>query len=102
LFISRFNDDVKIEEVPEPLPRQDINEAPQPSKANLRILCGAFSSCGEYFALADDHKQLTVWNWKTLSLVKQWNVIRRANKVIFDKESKSVLVAGESSNKQEN
>ena len=81
--------------VPKPLPRKDVNEGPQPIKENLRILCACSSPCGQYFALADDHKQLTVWKWEDKSLVKQWNILRRANRILFDNDSKSVLVAGE-------
>merc|ERR1712018_476229 len=46
-------------------------------------------------AFADDHKQLTIWSFQG-SLLKQYNLVRRANKVIFDKTSSAVLVADKS------
>lgn len=84
--------------MPDPLPRQDINEVPQPAKENLRILCSAISPCENYIAFADDYKQLTIWRWNSgtaeVSLHKQYNMIRRANKIVFDLKGQSVLAAG--------
>ena len=83
------------ETIPEPLPRKDVNEVPQPPKEGLRILCSAISHCGKFIAFADDHKQLTVWSWKDqISLHRQWNMVRRANKIIFDNKGESVIIAG--------
>ena len=79
--------------IPNPLPRQDVNEVPQLPKENLRILCSAVSNCGQFLAFADDHKQLTIWTFDGI-LKKQYNLVRRANKVIFDKNSSSVIIAG--------
>ena len=48
-------------------------------------------------AFADDHKQLTLWEWQDnagLKFVKQWNLVRRANKITFDKNDQNILVAG--------
>ena len=39
----------------------------------------------------------TVWSWKDgnqLNLVRQWNMLRRANKIIFDRDATSILIAG--------
>ena len=86
-----------IQTIPDPLPRQDVSEVPQPPKENLRILCCAISQNSEFVAFADDHKQVTVWSWKDgnqLNLVRQWNMLRRANKIIFDKDATSILIAG--------
>ena len=86
-----------IQSIPDPLPRQDVSEVPQPPKENLRILCCAISQNSEFVAFADDHKQVTVWSWKDgnqLNLVRQWNMFRRANKIIFDKDATSILIAG--------
>ena len=45
-------------------------------------------SGGEYMDLTKfDFLQL-------LDLVRQWNMVRRANKIIFDKDATSVLIAG--------
>ena len=94
----RFKEPVTVLSVPDPLPRTDVQEVPQPQKENLKILASALSKCGQYVALADDHKQLTVWQWKqedgNLKLIKQWNIVRRANKIIFDESSTNVLIAG--------
>ena len=48
-----------IQSIPDPLPRQDVAEVPQPPKENLRILCCAISQNSEFVAFADDHKQVT-------------------------------------------
>lgn len=88
-----------IQSIPDPLPRQDVSEVPQPPKENLRILCCAISQNSEFVAFADDHKQVTVWSWKDgnqLNLVRQWNMFRRANKIIFDKDATSILIADKS------
>ena len=62
---SRYdNENQIIRSIPNPLPRQDVTEVPQPPKENLRILCCAISPNSEFLAFADDHKQLTVWSWK--------------------------------------
>lgn len=97
-FPHRFvYDSETVRKVPDPLPRQDVNEVPQPPKENLRILCSAISPCEKYIAFADDYKQLTVWYWTgrdDVSLHKQYNMIRRANKIVFDPRGHSVLAAG--------
>ena len=54
---------VVIQNIPNPLPRQDIQKVPQPVKENLKILCSAFSGSEKYVAFADDHKQLSLWEW---------------------------------------
>ena len=96
IFFFRFENDESIHEIPDPLPRTDVNEVPQVAKENLRILCSAVSACGQFLAFADDHKQLTIWSFqgKKNTLLKQYNLVRRANKVIFDKTSSAILVAG--------
>ena len=94
---EKEKDEIFIQEIPEPLPRQDVQEVPQPAKENLRILCSAFSNNEKYVAFADDHKQLTLWEWQDntgLKFIKQWNLVRRANKIIFDKNDQHILVAG--------
>ena len=55
---------------------------------NWENLFVSISPNSEYLAFADDHKQLTVWSWKEnqVDLVRQWNTVRRANKIIFDKD----------------
>ena len=87
-----------VGKIPQPLPRQDITEVPQPPKENLRILCSVFSACGNFLAMADDHKQVTIWKcWEKaqpITLMKQCNLVRRANKLIFDANGHSVLIAG--------
>ena len=56
-------------------------------------------------AFADDHKQLSLWEWQDnagLKLIKQWNLMRRANKIIFDHrirkeypdDDEHILIAG--------
>ena len=96
---------VEIQNIPNPLPRQDIQEVPQPIRENLRILCSAFSGSEKYVAFADDHKQLSLWEWQDnagLKLIKQWNLMRRANKIIFDHrirkeypdDDEHILIAG--------
>ena len=96
---------VEIQNIPNPLPRQDIQEVPQPVKENLKILCSAFSGSEKYVAFADDHKQLSLWEWQDnagLKLIKQWNLMRRANKIIFDHrirkeypdDDEHILIAG--------
>jgi len=94
----RFENDESIHAIPDPLPRTDVNEVPQVAKENLRILCSAVSTCGQFLAFADDHKQLTIWSFqgKKNTLLKQYNLVRRANKVIFDKTSSAILVADKS------
>ena len=85
--LASTDETVVIQNIPNPLPRQDIQEVPQPIKENLKILCSAFSSSEKYVAFADDHKQLSLWEWQDnagLKLIKQWNLMRRANKIIFD------------------
>lgn len=48
-------------------------------------------------AFADDHKQLTVWSLKDkFHMIKQWNLVRRANKVLFDKSGDKILIADKS------
>ena len=62
LNLSFFRYDVEnntIQSIPDPLPRQDVAEVPQPPKENLRILCCAISQNSEFVAFADDHKQVT-------------------------------------------
>ena len=90
----RFENPDQCHQIPDPLPRQDVQEVPQLPKENLRILCSAVSTCGQILAFADDHKQLTVWSIQG-DLLKQYNLVRRANKVIFDKSSSTILVAGD-------
>jgi len=92
------NENQIVKSIPNPLPRQDVTEVPQPPKENLRILCCAISQNSEYLAFADDHKQLTVWSWKDnqVNLIRQWNMVRRANKIIFDKDATSVIIADKS------
>ena len=85
--LASTDESVEIQNIPNPLPRQDIQEVPQPIRENLRILCSAFSGSEKYVAFADDHKQLSLWEWQDnagLKLIKQWNLMRRANKIIFD------------------
>jgi len=91
------NENQIVKSIPDPLPRPE-DDQPQPPKENLRILCCAISPNSEYLAFADDHKQLTVWSWKEnqVDLVRQWNTVKRANKVIFDKEANSVIVVDKS------
>ena len=87
----------EIQTIPDPLPRQDVQEVPQPPKEDLRILCSTFSNDEKFVAFADDHKQLTLWEWQDnagLKFVKQWNLVRRANKITFDKNDQNILVAG--------
>ena len=92
IIYCRF--EVEIKDVPDPLPVEGKKIQPQPKATEpLRILCGSFSRTGSYLALCDDHKQMTVWNTQDWSLVKQWNLVRRANKVVFDKEDQ-ILIAG--------
>ena len=56
-------------------------------------------------AFADDHKQLSLWEWQDnagLKLIKQWNLMRRVNKIIFDhrrrnddrEDDEHILIAG--------
>ena len=79
--------------VPDPLPLEGRPVQPQPeSEAPPRILCGAFSPSGSLLAVADDHKQVTVWRCRDRSLLRQWNAQRRANSVIFHGEG-AILVA---------
>ena len=98
IFFFRYDvENNTIQSIPDPLPRQDVAEVPQPPKENLRILCCAISQNSEFVAFADDHKQVTVWSWKDgsqLNLVRQWNMLRRANKIIFDRDATSILIAG--------
>ena len=96
---------IEIQNIPNPLPNEDVQQGPQLEKKNLRILCSAFSSSEKYVAFADDHKQLSLWEWQDnagLKLIKQWNLMRRANKIIFDHRKRNdypdddehVLIAG--------
>ena len=91
----RFENE-SIQAIPDPLPRTDVNEVPQVAKENLRVLCSAVSVCGQFVAFADDHKQLTIWSFPEKTLLKQYNLVRRANKVIFDKTASAILVADKS------
>ena len=106
IFLFFFRDEtIELQNIPKPLPRQDIQEVPQPVKENLKILCSAFSGSEKYVAFADDHKQLSLWEWQDnagLKLIKQWNLMRRANKIIFDHrirkeypdDDEHILIAG--------
>lgn len=111
-YVNFDVDNGMVKSIPNPLPRKDVTEVPQPPKENLRILCCAVSKNSDYIAFADDHKQLTVWSWnhdfnqseridqgiefRGLCLKKQWNMVKRANKIIFDNEATSVLIADKS------
>ena len=77
-----------------------IQPQPEPTSP-LRILCGRFSPCDNFLALCDDHKQMTLWSKEQgqksevkFVLKKQWNLERRANKVIFGRTSDEILIAG--------
>ena len=79
--------------MPDPLPVEGKPVQPQPeSDVPPRILCGAVSPSGSLLAVCDDHKQMTVWKCSDRTLVRQWNVQRRANSVVFHGED-SILVA---------
>ena len=67
---------------------------PASAEAQKTILGGCISPDGRLMALTDDRKQLTLWNCDDWSLVRQWALQRRANRVIFSNDSSEVLVAG--------
>ena len=89
-------------ELPEALPAKKSDEGEDPAakakaEANLiprTILGGCFSADGRQMALCDDRKQLTLWNCGDWSLVKQWTLQRRANKVAFNADSSEIFIAG--------
>eukprot|EP00092_Neocalanus_flemingeri_P017522 GFUD01018957.1.p1 GENE.GFUD01018957.1~~GFUD01018957.1.p1 ORF type:complete len:371 (+),score=92.16 GFUD01018957.1:162-1274(+) len=59
----------------------------------MKINCSCVSSCGNFLAICDDYKQISVWTLPTLTLVYQQNLVRKASKVIFTPDSKNILVA---------
>ena len=67
---------------------------PAPTDDPRTILGGSVSSDGRLMALCDDRKQLSVWSCDDWSLVRQWPMQRRANRVIFSHDASAVLVAG--------
>ena len=96
-------------ELPEVLPSANTNDqsedvsndvsngkqvAQKPDEAPRTILGGSISSDGRLMALCDDRKQLTLWRCEDWSLVNQWTIQRRANKVIFNNDSTAILLAG--------
>lgn len=100
-FSLKVKDNVTIKEVPKPLKTDngDENEAPKESKDHnkvseeMKINCSCVSSCGNFLAICDDYKQISVWTLPTLTLVYQQNLVRKASKVIFTPDSKNILVA---------
>ncbi|XP_013780717.1 tRNA (guanine-N(7)-)-methyltransferase non-catalytic subunit wdr4-like [Limulus polyphemus] len=61
-----------------------------------KIVCGTFSPCGKYFAVADDNKQLIVWQ---IGGDHKWNLfntrylVRKAVHLVFSPQSDDILVA---------
>jgi len=101
-FLSRILDGLE-HELPEaisPPKSTDDGENNQEKKPDVSndtsktILGGNVSPDGRWMALCDDRKQLTLWNCQDWSLVKQWALQRRANRVIFSPDSTAILVAG--------
>jgi len=72
----------------------DVKEKQKPDEAPRTILGGSISSDGHLMALCDDRKQLTLWKCEDWSLVNQWTIQRRANKVIFNNDSTAIFLAG--------
>ena len=103
-FLLKANDNVTIKEVPKPIAidKDGQNEASKETKDTevnkndselMKINCSCISSCGKFLALCDDYKQMSVWAVPTLTLIYQQNLVRKASKVIFTPDSKSILVA---------
>lgn len=67
---------------------------PASLESSRTILGGGVSPDGRLMALCDDRKQLTLWSCDDWTLVHQWPLQRRANRVIFCKDSSGILVAG--------
>ena len=89
-------------ELPEALPAKKSDEGEDTAvkakvdanQGSRTILGGCVSADGRQMALCDDRKQLTLWNCDDWSLVKQWTLQRRANKVAFNSDSSEILIAG--------
>ena len=111
MWLAYFRNDAAVieRELPEVLPSANTNDqaeevsndasngkqvAQKAEEAPRTILGGSISSDGRLMALCDDRKQLTLWKCEDWSLVKQWTIQRRANKVIFNNDSTAILLAG--------
>jgi len=72
------------------------NKTPQ-TEEEKGTSCCAISDCGSYLAVCDDRKQLTIWtltkNEELVTLKNQYNLVRKASRVIFTPNSGYVLVA---------
>lgn len=51
------------------------------------------SPSGRLLALADDHKQVTLWDVASVKCLHQWNAGRRANSLTFTADEKFVVTA---------
>jgi hypothetical protein len=74
-------------------PKESKNKSAD-SEVPRTILGGNVSPDGSLLALCDDRKQLTLWKCEDWSLVNQWTLQRRANRVIFNSDSTAILLAG--------
>ena len=74
-----------------PLPAlEEVKEKKLEEKSRYREdnpICGGFSSCGRWFAVADVHKRLLIWNTGDPSSDKVWTLHRE-----FLLEKRSVTV----------
>ncbi|XP_076335843.1 tRNA (guanine-N(7)-)-methyltransferase non-catalytic subunit wuho isoform X2 [Tachypleus tridentatus] len=74
-----------------------FTEKQKKSKCETKILCGTFSPCGKYFAVADDNKQLIVWQIGVED--QKWNLfntrylVRKAAHLLFSPQGVDILVA---------
>jgi hypothetical protein len=94
-------------ELPEALPAKKSDEPEVPAEksktadeVSRSILGGSVSPDGRWMALCDDRKQLTLWNCEDWSLVNQWTLQRRANRVIFNSDATAIILAGEKSSSE--
>jgi len=100
-FVIKSSGRNSIHEVPKPVinlqEAQDDNATENKKSSTSqdlpKINCCALSPCLKYLALCDELKQLTVWTISSMSLKVQQNLVRKASKVIFTSDSKSILIA---------